>query len=186
MLGPLYIKSTGTGGTKMSAKGRPHHNGDKCTRENNWKSVFDIWAKMWEIMLFWLFEGPWGALNYLTLSTLLSGYPSHPYPCNKGSNIHAIRKQSEKNILVQIQNMKNIFFLYLGGPGGALRRTQGYQIFRTVRPHHIADKYITRGKIIKSCSYMGPNIIFFFNIRGGGGWVAAITGRTLLPSYPLT
>ena len=43
---------------------------------------------------------------------------------------------------------------------------QGYQIFRTVRPHHISDKYITRG--------------------GGGGWVVVMTGRILLPSYPLT
>ena len=29
-----------------------------------------------------------------------------------------------------------------GGPGG--RQTQGYQIFRAVRPHHRADKCITR------------------------------------------
>ena len=36
-----------------------------------------------------------------------------------------IRKQSDNNFLVQIQDMKNIIFLYLGGPGGALRRTHG-------------------------------------------------------------
>ena len=45
-------------------------------------------------------------------------------------------------------------------------------------------------KITKSFSYMGSNVqkCKFLDIRGGGGegWVAAMTGRILLPSYPLT
>ena len=44
--------------------------------------------------------------------------------------------------------MKNIYiFIYWGGgPGGPLRQTQGYQIFRAVRPYHRADKCITKTK----------------------------------------
>ena len=53
-----------------------------------------------------------------------------------------------------------------GGPGGPLRRTQGYQIFRAVRPHNRVHKCITT-----SCSYMGPNVnkCACLAIRGGGG-----------------
>ena len=46
----------------------------------------------------------------------------------------------------------------MGGPGGPLHQTQGYQIFRAVRPHHRADKYITIKKITARFSYMGPNV----------------------------
>ena len=53
---------------------------------------------------------------------------------------------------------KNTFFSYLGGPVGALRRTQVNENFRAVRPHNRADKFITREKIITSFSYMGPNV----------------------------
>ena len=59
-------------------------------------------------------------------------------------------------------------------PGGTLRQTQGYQIFRAVRPHHRADKFITREKITTSFSYMGPNVKkkSHFGLFGGGGWMA--------------
>ena len=81
---------------------------------------------------------------------------------------------------------KIYIFLYLGGAGGPLRQTQGYQIFRTVRPHHRADKCITRKKIITSFSYMGPNvkkcaflaILFIF----GGPW-GALTSGPGLPNF---
>ena len=33
-----------------------------------------------------------------------------------------------------------------GGPGGPLRQTQGYQIFRAVRSHYRADKFIKINK----------------------------------------
>ena len=33
-----------------------------------------------------------------------------------------------------------ILFIFEGGPWGPLCRTQSYQIFRAVRPHHRADK----------------------------------------------
>ena len=83
---------------------------------------------------------------------------------------------------------KNIF-LYLGGGGvlgGPLRQTQGYQIFRAVRPHHRADKCIIRKTISASCSYMGPNvkkyaflaILFIF----GGSW-GALTSNQALPNF---
>ena len=68
---------------------------------------------------------------------------------------------------------KIILFSYWGGggPGGALRRTQVNKYFRAVRPHNIADKFITRKTIITSFSYMGPNVekCAFWAIRGGGG-----------------
>ena len=32
----------------------------------------------------------------------------------------------------------------MGGPGGALRRTQENENFRALRPHNRADKFITR------------------------------------------
>ena len=41
---------------------------------------------------------------------------------------------------------KLYFFSYLGGPGGALRRTQVNENFRALRPHNRADKFITREK----------------------------------------
>ena len=41
---------------------------------------------------------------------------------------------------------KILFFSYLGGPGGPLRRTQVNENFRAVRPHHRADICITREK----------------------------------------
>ena len=40
---------------------------------------------------------------------------------------------------------KIYFFSYLVSPGGPLRRTHGYQIFRAVRLHHRADKFIIIG-----------------------------------------
>ena len=42
--------------------------------------------------------------------------------------------------------MKQIYIFFIFGGGGSLRQTQGYQIFRAVRPHHRADKCITRKK----------------------------------------
>ena len=66
---------------------------------------------------------------------------------------------------------KIILFSYLGGPGGALRRTQVNENYRAVRPHNRADKFITREKIITNFSYMGPNVkkCAFWAIRGGLG-----------------
>ena len=64
-----------------------------------------------------------------------------------------------------------------GGPGGPLCQTQGYQIFRAVRPHHRADKCITRKKNNRQfLSYMGPNVkkctflAILFIFGGGGSW----------------
>ena len=66
---------------------------------------------------------------------------------------------------------KIILFSYLGGPGGALRRTQVNENFRAVRPHHRADICITREKITDSFSYMGHYIqkCVFLAIRGALG-----------------
>ena len=51
---------------------------------------------------------------------------------------------------------KYIFFYIWGGPEGPLRQTQGYQIFRAVRPHHRADKCITRKKYNCQFFIYGP------------------------------
>ena len=60
-------------------------------------------------------------------------------------------------------------------------------MIRTLRPHHIADRYIAKEKVFfiyghrcKKCN------VLVIRGGGGGGWVAAMTGRIFLPSYPLT
>ena len=82
---------------------------------------------------------------------------------------------------------KNIYFFIFGGGGGPEgRQTQGYQIFREVRPHHRADKCITRKTITASFSYMGHNvkkcaflaILFIF----GGSW-DVLTSNPGLPNF---
>ena len=70
-----------------------------------------------------------------------------------------------------------IFFSYLGGGGGVLgglTSTQGYQIFRVVRPHHRVDKCITREQNSNQFFIYGPQCekCAFLSIRGvgeGGG-----------------
>ena len=49
------------------------------------------------------------------------------------------------------------FFIF-GGLWAPLRQTQENENFRAVRPHHRADKCITREKITTRFSYMGHNI----------------------------
>ena len=92
---------------------------------------------------------------------------SHPCLCTC-----EIRKQSEKNFLVQLQNMTNILFIIFGGrgvPGGARRLTQGCQISRTVRPHHIADKSITRDTNNQEFFIYEPQCENKLDMGGGGG-----------------
>ena len=86
------------------------------------------------------------------------------------------------------------FFFLFGGGGGLVRHTQDYQIFRAARPHHRADKSITRKQNIHQFFIYGPNvkICAFLAIQGeggGGGGLWPINNQTvpiLLPSYPLT
>ena len=59
---------------------------------------------------------------------------------------------------------KYIYFLYLGGGGeGTLTlKTQGYQIFRAVRPSSQSRQMHNKEKnITASFSYMDPNVNFF-------------------------
>ena len=80
---------------------------------------------------------------------------------------------------------KKYIFLYWGGgggPEGPLRQTQGYQIFRAVRPHHRADKCITRKLNNNQFFIYGPQCeemcIFGYIIRiWGGGPGGALTSR---------
>ena len=66
-----------------------------------------------------------------------------------------------------------LFYSYLGGPGGPLCRTQCYQIFRAVRSHHRADKFITRKKNNHQFFIYGPQCKknAHFGLFGGP-WVA--------------
>ena len=146
MLGP-YINSKGTRGTNISA------NADLITVE----TLFVIYGL--NVLFCGYLRGP-GGFNYLTLPILLSGYSLIHM------NVHVqIRKQSENNFLVPIQN---IYFQMRGAWWGL---TQDYQIFRTVRPHHIEDKYITRDKNNQEFFIYGPQCEnnTFWDIRGGGG-----------------
>ena len=104
-----------------------------------------------------------------------------------------IRKQSDKTFLSlnPIYENNNTFFSYLGGPGGALRRTQVNKNFRAVRPQNRADKFITRDKNNHQFFiYMyGPQCekIRILGYSGGPGWpINNPTGPILLPRHPLT
>ena len=82
-----------------------------------------------------------------------------------------------------------IFFIFVGGggPGGPLRQTQGYQIFRAVRPHHRADKCITRKKYNCQFFIYGPQCeeicIFGYFIHIRGGVLGALTSNPGLPNF---
>ena len=74
-----------------------------------------------------------------------------------------------------------MFFSYLGGPGGLLRRTYGCQNFRGVRPHHRADACITRENITPSFSYISHNVKkFIIGYSKRPGW--AFNNQTI-PIY---
>ena len=69
---------------------------------------------------------------------------------------------------------KIILFSYLGGPGGALRRTQVNENFRAVRPHNRADKFIREKNnhqfFIHGSQCEKMRILGYSG--GGGAWVA--------------
>ena len=102
----------------------------------------------------------------------------------------------------------------MGGPGGALRRTQvnenfravrphnradkfiareknNHKNFRAVRPHNRADKFIAREKNNHQFFIYGPQCekmrILGYSGGGGPGWpINNPTGPILLPRHPLT
>ena len=83
----------------------------------------------------------------------------------------------------------NTFFSYLGGPGGALRRTQVNENFRALRPHNRADKFITRKKNNHQFFIYGPQCekMRILGYSGGPGWpINNPNGPILLPRHPLT
>ena len=82
-----------------------------------------------------------------------------------------------------------VFYSYLGGPGGPLRQTQGYQIFRAVRSHYRADTFIAREQNNDQFFIYGPQCekIRILGYSGGPGWpINNPTGPILLPRHPLT
>ena len=77
----------------------------------------------------------------------------------------------------------------MGGPGGALRRTQVNGNFRALRSHNRADKFIKWEKNNHQFFIYGPqcekNRILGYS--GGPGWpINNRTGPILLPRHPLT
>ena len=60
----------------------------------------------------------------------------------------------------------------MGGPGGALRRTQVNENFRALRPHNRADKFITREKNNHQFFIYGPQCekMRILGYSGGPGW----------------
>ena len=91
--GPLH-KIHGQRGHHNVSKCRFHHSGDiMYIKENNWKPVFHVWAKMY---VFSKLKGPGrvgggGGIQWLDWAHLALQLSSHPYVC-----ICEIRKQSEK------------------------------------------------------------------------------------------
>ena len=61
------------------------------------------------------------------------------------------------------------FFSYLGGPGGALRRTQVNENFRAVRPHYRADQFITREQNNNQFFIYGPQCAKVHIVGYSGG-----------------
>ena len=167
-VGPLH-KIQGYQGHQNVSKCRPHHSGDICTRENNWKPVFHIWAKMLNKCIFWVI---WGALGVafndqnVYLAFQLS---SHPYLCTC-----EIRKQ--------IQNMKKYIWRVLG----ALTLNQGLPNFQGSQTSSQNRQMYYKGENNHEFFiYGGKNCIFGYS--GGPGWyINNQTGPILLPSYPLT
>ena len=168
-------------GHQNVSKWRPHHSGDICTRENNWKPVLDIWAKMQKNIYFWLFEGPWGYSNFwfcLSCSPVILS-SIYMYVWNK----EAIWIE----LLVQIQNIKNIFVIIFGGV--LVTSNPGLPNFQGSKTSSYSRLIYNKGKNNQEFFIYGPQCekIRCFDIGGGGGgWVAAMTGRILLPSYPRT
>ena len=78
----------------------------------------------------------------------------------------------------------------MGGPGGALRRTQVNENFRALRPHNKADKFITREKNNHQFFIYGPKCekmrILGYSERGGWWPINNSTEAILLPRHPLT
>ena len=139
-----------------------------------------------KIYILGVFWGPWGDLQWSDWAYLAFQLSSHPYLCTC-----QIRKQSDKKFLsLNPKYEKNIlFFSYLGGPGGPLRRTQVNENFRAVRPHHRADICITREKNNRQFFIYGPlyTKMCIFGYSGGPGWpINNWTGPILLPRHPLT
>ena len=104
-----------------------------------------------------LYLSIWRGLQWLDLACVAFQLSSHPYLCTC-----EIRKQSDKNFLSSNPKYEtNIYFFIFGGSWGPLRQTQGYQIFRTVRPHQRADKCITREQNNHQFFIYGPQCDFF-------------------------
>ena len=83
----------------------------------------------------------------------------------------------------------NTFFHIWGVLGGALRRTQENENLRALRPHNIADKFITREKNNHQFFIYGPQCdkMHILGYSGGPGWpINNPTGPILLPRHPLT
>ena len=119
--GGPYIKSMGTGGTKMSA------NAGVITLETyvqpgeqKLKTIFSYMSQnvKKKSTIFDYLRGP-GCLQRSNWAYLASQLSFHPYLCTC-----EIRKQSDKNFLCSNKKYeKNNLFIYLGGPRGPLRRT---------------------------------------------------------------
>ena len=136
-------------------------------RENNWKPVFHIWAKMLKKkrVYFLPFEGPWEGGGWPSIIRLgPSCFPAILSPMS-------MYMWNKEAIWYKLFTFKSkIWKIYLGGSGGPLRQTQDYKIFRAVRPHHRADKCITREQNNYSFSYMAPNVkVWIFGNSGGLG-----------------
>ena len=148
---------------------------------------------MWRNVHFWLFysylAGTGGPLRQTQGYQIFMTVRSH-----HRADKCITRTKSNRQFLSYIWALmwKNVHFWlfcsYLGGPGGPLRRTQGYQIFRAVRSHHRADKFITRENNNHQLFIYGPQCekMRILGYSGGPGWPKNNrTGPILLPSYPL-
>ena len=90
--------------------------------------------------------GSWG-----TLTSIFRAVRPH-HRADKCITRKKTRKKNRPFLSYMGPNVKKcafwaILFIWVhmgGGPEGPLRQTQGYQILRAVRPHHRADKFITR------------------------------------------
>ena len=84
--------------------------------------------------------------------------------------------------------MKHIIFFHIGGGGVLVGHYPGLPNFQDSKTSSYSRQIYDKGKNNQEFFIYGPQCdkFTFWDIRGGGGLVAAMIGRILLPSYPLT
>ena len=114
-------------------------------KETIWKELLKLKSKIWKNIYFFIFGGVLPLRQTQGYQIFRAVRPHH-----RADKCKTRKKYNRQFFIYGPPMWRNmhfwLFYSYLGGPGGPLRQTQGYQIFRAVRSHYRADKFITREK----------------------------------------